>query len=255
MLPVKTLIKRIRRVVHDTDAITYDDDEILAVVNQGVRYIRRTIADNRPEMLAGEVITGMVKAGERSIELPYRPMLLIYVRAGSEVASSEETYSSDKIYHNWNLIYHNKTKICSKQTIVKYRTRRIQEANISQIYGDMDREGEPEVYYLTGDKTVNFYPLPRVDMCYDILAVEDMDDLTINDSTPLLNEYDDLLVEFANVRLSVENEYDVSADSQIMSTIQSQILRLLHIPPTGVTVQGYWGANLEQYGKPRRRMW
>lgn len=255
MLPVKTLIKRIRRVVHDTDAITYDDDEILAVVNQGVRYIRRTIADNRPEMLAGEVITGMVKAGERSIELPYRPMLLIYVRAGSEVASSEETYSSDKIYHNWNLIYHNKTKICSKQTIVKYRTRRIQEANISQIYGDMDREGEPEVYYLTGDKTVNFYPLPRADMSYDILAVEDMDDLTINDSTPLLNEYDDLLVEFANVRLSVENEYDVSADSQIMSTIQSQILRLLHIPPTGVTVQGYWGANLEQYGKPRRRMW
>lgn len=255
MLPVKTLIKRIRRVVHDTDAITYDDDEILAVVNQGVRYIRRTIADNRPEMLAGEVITGMVKAGERSIELPYRPMLLIYVRAGSEVASSEETYSSDKIYHNWNLIYHNKTKICSKQTIVKYRTRRIQEANISQIYGDMDREGEPEVYYLTGDKTVNFYPLPRADMSYDILAVEDMDDLTINDSTPLLNEYDDLLVEFANVRLSVENEYDVSTDSQIMSTIQSQILRLLHIPPTGVTVQGYWGANLEQYGKPRRRMW
>ena len=255
MLPVKTLIKRIRRVVHDTDAITYDDDEILAVINQGVRYIRRTIADNRPEMLAGEVITGMVKAGERSIELPYRPMLLIYVRAGSEVASSEETYSSDKIYHNWNLIYHNKTKICSKQTIVKYRTRRIQEANISQIYGDMDREGEPEVYYLTGDKTVNFYPLPRADMSYDILAVEDMDDLTINDSTPLLNEYDDLLVEFANVRLSVENEYDVSADSQIMSTIQSQILRLLHIPPTGVTVQGYWNANLEQYGKLRRRMW
>lgn len=255
MLPVKTLIKRIRRVVHDTDAITYDDDEILAVINQGVRYIRRTIADNKPEMLAGEVITGMVKAGERSIDLPYRPMLLIYVRAGSEVASSEETYSSDKIYHNWNLIHHNKTKICSKQTVVKYRTRRIQEANISQIYGDMDREGEPEVYYLTGDRTVNFYPLPRADMSYDILAVEDMDDLTIDDSTPLLNEYDDLLVEFANVRLSVENEYDVSADSQIMSTIQSQIIRLLHIPPTGVTVQGYWGANLEQYGKPRRRMW
>lgn len=255
MLPIKTLIKRIRRVVHDTDAITYDDDEILAVINQGVRYIRRIIADNKPEMLTGEVVTGMIKAGERSINLPYRPMLLLYVRVGSEIASSEDTYSSDKIYHNWNLIYHNKTKICSLKTTVKYRTRRIQEANISQIYGDMDREGEPEVYYFTGDKTVNFYPLPRKDTCYDILAVEDMEDLTIDDSTPLLNEYDDLLLEFANVRLSVENEYDVSADSQIMSTIHSQILRLLHIPPTGVTVQGYWGANLEQYGKPSRRVW
>lgn len=255
MLPVKTLIKRIRRVVHDTDAITYDDDEILAVINQGVRYIRRIIADNRPELLASEVVTGIIKAGERSIELPNRPLIFLYVRAGSEIASSEETYSSDKIYHNYNLIYHNKTPIYSKKVTVKYRTRRISEANMSEIYGDMDRQGEPEVYYLSGSKTVNFYPVPRVDTSYDILVVDDMEELTADDTSPLLNEYDDLLVEFANLRLSIENEYDVSADSQVMNTIQSQVLRLLHIPPTGVTVQGYWGANLEQYGKPRRRMW
>lgn len=255
MLPVKTLIKRIRRVVHDTDAITYDDDEILAVINQGVRSIRRIIADNKPEMLTGKVIDGKLEAGTRSIELPYRPMLFIYVRAGSELVSSEEVYSSDKIYHNYNLIYHNKTPICTQKIVEKYRTRRVQEANISQIYGDMDREGEPQVYYVTGDRTVNFYPVPRQDTWYEILAVEDMEDLTMDDNTPLLNEYDDLIVEFANVRLSVENEYDVSADSQIMSTIQAQVMRLLHIPPTGITVQGYWGANLEQYGKPSRRMW
>lgn len=255
MLPIKTLMKRIRRVVHDVDAITYDDDEILDVINQGVRYIRRTIADNKPEMLTGDVVSGLVKAGDRSINLPYRPLLFVYVRAGSEVASSEDVYHSDKIYHNYNLIYHNKTKIYSKETVTKYRTRRVQEANISEIYGDMSREGSPEVYYVTGDKTVNFYPTPREDTWYEILAVPDMDDLTIEDTTPLANEYDGLLVEYANIRLSVENEYDVSADSQIMSTIQSQIMRLLHIPPTGVTVQGYWDRNLEQYGKPTRRMW
>lgn len=256
MLPVKTLIKRIRRVVHDTDAITYDDDEILAVINQGIRSIRRIIADNRPEMLAGDVVSGVIKAGENSIELPNRPLLFLYVRAGSEVASREEVSTSEKIYRNFNLIYHNKTPIFSeKQVNIKYRIKRIQEANMSQIYGDMDRQGEPEVYYLSGIKTVNFYPTPRADTCYNILVVDDMEDLTADDTTPLLNEYDDLLVEFANLRLSIENEYDVSADSQVMNTIQAQVMRLLHIPPTGVTVQGYWGANLERYGKPNRRMW
>ena len=255
MLQVKTLIKRIRRVVHDTDAITYDDDEILAVINQGVRYIRRTIADNKPEVLAGKAVTGIISAGERSIELPYRPLLLLYVRTGSEIASSTETFASDKIYHNYNLIYHNKTPLYSKTVVDKYRTRRISEANLSEIYGYLDRDGEPQVYYLTGERTVNLYPVPKGKTSYEILAVEDVEDLTLEDKTPLLNEYDDLLVEYANVRLSIENEYDVSADSQVMSTIHSQIIRLLHIPPTGVTVQGYWGPTLEQYGKPTRRVW
>jgi hypothetical protein len=137
----------------------------------------------------------------------------------------------------------------------KYRTRRISEANLSEIYGYLDRDGEPQVYYLTGERTVNLYPVPKEKTSYEILAVEDVEDLTLEDKTPLLNEYDDLLVEYANVRLSIENEYDVSADSQVMSTIHSQIIRLLHIPPTGVTVQGYWGPTLEQYGKPTRRVW
>jgi hypothetical protein len=255
MLPVKTLMKRIRRVVHDTDAITYDDDEILDVINQGVRYIRRIIADNKPEMLTDGVISGMISAKERSVDLPYRPLLLLYVRTGSDVVSSEDTYSSDKIYHNYNLIYHNKTPIYSQETIVKYKTLRIQEANISEIYGDMSRDGVPEVYYLTGDKTVNFYPTPKVDTYYEILGVPDFEDLTAEDNTPLANEYDHLILEYANIRLSTENEYDISADSQIFSSLQSQILRLLHIPPTGVTVQGYWGPTLEQYGKPTRRVW
>lgn len=255
MLAVKTLIKRIRRVVHDVDAITYDDDEILDVINQGIRYIRRTIADNKPEMLAEPLVSGMIKAGESSFDLPYRPLMLLYVRAGNEIASTEEIYSSDKIYHNWNPIYHNTTtKIYSKEIIVTYRTYRVTEGNLSEVYGDLTREGKPEIFYLTGDTTINFYPTPREDTCYEVLAVSDMDDLTIDDTTPLAHEYDGLLVEYANIRLSILNEYDVSSDSQVMSAIQSQILRLLHIPPTGVTVQGYWNPSL-MYGKPTRRMW
>lgn len=256
MLPIKTLIKRIRRVVHDVDAITYDDDEILVVINQGIRHIRRQIADNRPEMLTGETVSGLIDPGQRSLELPYRPMKILYVRIGDEIASSTEVNKSKKIYHNYDLIYKNHTPLYNRETVVKYRTLRVQEANISEIYGDMDREGTPQTYYLTGEKTVNVYPVPNRKTWYEILAIPDKDELGIDDNTPLLSDFDDLLLEYANVRLSITNEYDVSADSQVMSNINAQILKLLHIPPTGVTVQGYWGANLDLYGKqPARRMW
>lgn len=256
MLPVKTLVKRIRRVVHDTDAITYDDDEILTVVNEGVRHIRRQIAENRPEMLAGNPVSGLMQPGERSIELDFRPLTILYVRLGDEITSSEEVNRSKKIWHNYELIYKNHTPIYNKETVVKYRTLKVQEANLSEIYGDMSREGTPDVYYLTGEKTVNVYPVPRKDTWYEILAVPDVDELGMEDSTPLLSDFDDLLLEFANVRLSITNEYDVSADSQVMSSINSQILRLLHIPPTGVTVQSYWSAHIDRYGKqPVRRGW
>ena len=256
MLPVKTLVKRIRRVVHDTDAITYDDEEILTVINEGVRHIRRQIADNKPEMLVGEPVSGLMKPGERSIELPYRPLTFLYVRMGDEVVSSEEISHSKKIYHNWDLIYQNHTPIYNKETITKYRTLKVQEANLSEIYGDMNREGTPEVYYVTGEKTVNVYPLPRKETWYEILAISDVEELGMEDSTPLLSDFDDLLLEFANVRLSITNEYDVSSDSQVMSSINNQILRLLHIPPTGITVQSYWSPHIDMYGKqPARRMW
>lgn len=256
MLPVKTLVKRIRRVVHDTDAITYDDDEILTVVNEGVRHIRRQIAENRPEMLAKDPVSGLLKPGERSIELDFRPLTLLYVRMGDEAASSEEVNRSKKIWHNYELIYKNHTPIYNKVTVVKYRTLKVQEANLSEIYGDISREGTPEVYYLTGEKTVNVYPVPKKETYYEILAVPDVDELGMEDTTPLLSDFDDLLLEFANVRLSITNEYDVSADSQVMSSINSQILRLLHIPPTGVTVQSYWTPNIDRFGKqPVRRGW
>lgn len=256
MLPIKTLMKRIRRVVHDTDAITYDDDEILVVINQGVRHIRRQIAENKPEMLTSEPFSGLLPAGERSVVLPFRPLMFVYVRMGDEVVFTEEVTHSDKIYHNYAPIYHNKTPICTLETIVKYRTLKVQEANLAEIYGDMSREGLPEVYYVTGEKTLNVYPVPRRDTWYEVLAVPDMDDLTAEDSTPLLCDFDDLLLEFANVRLSVLNEYDATADSQIMSSINSQIMRLLHIPPTGITVQSYWNSQIDRFGKqPVRRGW
>ena len=253
MLPIKTLVKRIRRVVHDTDAITYDDDDIVWTINQGIRFIRRTIADTRPEKLVAEPVTGTLEPGENVVTLPYRPLQFMYVRAGDEVAKEEEVTGSDKIYHNYNLIYGNKTKICSKQTIVTYRTYQIPEVNMSQVQGDLNRTGAPQSYFLTNDTTLTLYPIPELVTKYEILAIPDIEDLTIDDTTPLLHEFDDLLIEYANFRLLITNEYDVSQDNQAMSNIYSQIVRLLRIPPTGVQVQGYWGRPLDDGYRPYRR--
>ena len=253
MQPIKTLVKRVRRVVHDTDAITYDDDEIVWTLNQGIRYIRRIIADTRPEKLVAETVSGILEPGENSIDLPYRPVLFMYVRAGDEVESVTEYTASDKIYHNYNLIYHNKSPIYNLHTLTKYKTYQIPEVNMSQIQGDLGRKGTPQSYFLTGDKTVTIYPVPELVTQYEILAIPDIDDLTIDDTSPLLHEFDDLLVEYANLRLSIENEYDVSQDSQIMANIQNQVIRLLRIPPKGVMVQGYWGRPLDAGHRPYRR--
>ena len=51
MLSVQTLARRIRTRLHDTDEITYSDEEILDCINCGIRFIRRLIASMRPSLL------------------------------------------------------------------------------------------------------------------------------------------------------------------------------------------------------------
>ena len=81
MLPIATLVKRIRRMIHDPDSITYDDDEIVDTINNGIRFIRRTIADIRPEMLEADPVTGTLTAGTGRISLSTRPLKILCVRA------------------------------------------------------------------------------------------------------------------------------------------------------------------------------
>ena len=63
LIPIKTAIKRIRGAIHDWQHINYSDAEILLVINAGLRFIRRTIADIQPEILMSELI-GILQGGE-----------------------------------------------------------------------------------------------------------------------------------------------------------------------------------------------
>ena len=95
MIPVKLAVHRIRGMIHDWQHVNYSDREILDVLNFGLRFIRRTIAEIQPEILMSKQ-TGILQAGEDEIKLNRRPMMIIEMTAGDKIISCVEGYSNKK---------------------------------------------------------------------------------------------------------------------------------------------------------------
>lgn len=206
MLAIQTLARRIRTRLHDTDKITYMDEEILDCINNGVRFIRRTIANIRPALLMSEV-KGTLAAGTKSITLEKRPIKIINVTAGDTTA--------EKGLHETDIAF------------ISPRSN--------------DAKGTPREFFLTGSQTINFFPIPDAETKYTVRTVDDIEELSWEDDSPLSNEFDDFLIEYAALRLSLGNEYDMTQESQMVSSIAAQINQILTPPPAGVLTQGYWG--------------
>ena len=171
MLSVETLTNRIRTRLHDSECITYEDEEILDCINCGIRFIRRIIANIRPALLMSET-SGTLAAGTKSITLNNRPLKIINVIVGGKALIETEMAFA--------------------------------------IHKPTDSTEEPKEFYLTGSRTINFYPAPTEETAYTIRTVDDIEELTWGDNSPLLTEFDDFLVEYAAIRLSVGNEYDMT---------------------------------------------
>lgn len=240
MLSVQTLARRIRTRLHDTDKITYDDAEILDCINNGVRFIRRTIANIRPALLMSET-EGILEAGTKSITLDKRPTKIINVTAGDQISKTETLYTGKKIYHDWDKIWHNNRPIYNKQVINTYSEKSLHKTEMAFIVPrKSDSFGTPHEFFLTGSQTINFFPIPTAPTKYTIRTVDDIDELNWEDKSPLNNEFDDFLVEYAAIRLSVGNEYDMTQESQLMANIAAQIQQIIVPPPAGILTQGYW---------------
>ncbi len=242
MLSIQALARRIRTRLHDSDKITYDDAEILECINNGVRFIRRIIARTRPALLMSEV-EGMLEAGTKSVTLAVRPTKIINVTAGDKIIKSEEIYNSKKIYHDWEKIYGNPRPIYTLPTIINtYSEKGLHETEMAfTVPRKSDSFGTPREFYLTGSQTINFFPIPIVRTKYTIRTVDDIDELTWEDNSPLNTEFDDFLIEYAAIRLSVGNEFDMTQESQLMANIAAQIQQIILPPPAGILTQGYWG--------------
>ncbi len=248
MLPIKTILKRIRATLHDSDGVTYDDEELIDVLNNGVRFIRRTIAEIQPEILM-ETEKGVLSPGQSSVTLKERPLKIVRITAGDEVISSTtEEGESDLIYKNQNLIYNNQDLIYAAPIVTtNYRERTLHATNLRHI-PDEDKEGTPMEYYRTGLKTIHFWPVPMVETAYTVDAINDIEELTADDKSPLISDFDDFLMEYAALRLAIGNEYDESQETQVMMNIYNQIRDLLAPPPVGVVVGGYWGGGRRRGG-------
>lgn len=203
MLSVQTLARRIRARLHDKDEITYDDEDILDCINNGVRFFRRTIANLRPALLMSEH-KGTLPKGVSSITLATRPTKIINVTVGKPEKALE--------YKELSFTIHEQSEVT----------------------------GTPREFYLTGTQTLNFYPTPDKATPYTIRAVDDIEELTWEDDSPLLTEFDDLLVEYAAIRLSVGNEYDMTLEVQLLASVMANIQQILTPPPAGFITEGYW---------------
>lgn len=201
MLSVQTLAERIRRRLHDTEKITYSDEELRECINLGVRFIRRIIARVRPALLMSES-GGTLPKGVNAVVLDVRPLKIISAAVNGKALEETEL-----------------------AFVIRERS---------------DREGVPEKFYLTGIQTINFYPTPQEPTPYTIRTVDDIKELTWADKSPLLTEFDDFLVEYATIRLSIGNEFDMTQESQLVANIVAQIQQILLPPPAGISTKGYW---------------
>ena len=239
MIPIKTAIQRIRGTIHDYQHINYSDDEILLVINAGLRFIRRTVADIQPEILMSE-LKGILQGGEDTIQLEKLPLSIIEVTAGDKIISSVEVDNSPKIYNNLDLIYDNQTPIFGKQIIKTFAEYKLQETNLQHLRNKNLQGEHAKYFYRVGLKTLKLYPAPKFETSYTVRKIDDFEEMTLEDETPLLNDFDDFLIEYATMRLSIDNEYDATQEQQILSAIQSQIAQILSPPPAGTVVRGYW---------------
>lgn len=227
-------------MAHDTDKVAYDDEDILLCINGGLRFVRRAIIKSRPEILASEEQHGVLRPGEYRIDFAKRPLKIYQVRVGDEVKSSTERYTNAKVYHNRARVWHNQTRICSLWLDVRRHIRVLPEANSFEIQNLEGGTGRPAVYYRTGMSGIAVYPVPEKETEWRVSSVDDIEELTLKDVSPLLNEYDDFIVEYAIIRLSVGNEYNVAQETQLMANVSEQLNMFLSAPPRGVTINSYW---------------
>ncbi|MBR1647095.1 MAG: hypothetical protein IJ685_10005 [Selenomonadaceae bacterium] len=247
-MSVQTLARRIRTRLHDTDSIAYDDAEILDCINNGVRFIRRIIANLRPALLLSEV-EGVLEAGTRSITLEKRPTKIINVTAGDRLIKSEEFFTGKKIYHDFDKIFRNHNPIYNRHEKNTYSERALHQTEMAFIVQrPSDAEGTPREFFLTGSQTLNFFPIPNRPTKYTVRTVDDIEEIEWTGKSPLLTEYDDFLIEYAAIRLSVGNEYDMTQETQLMANIVAQIQALLIPPPAGVLTKSYWGSRRSKAG-------
>lgn len=216
-MTIQDIIDRVRANTHDKDILDYEDTTIIDYVNDGMRFIRRTIMAEDPLQLADTAITGELEAGESTIETEKKLSAVLDVRVDGYKLEQKTPWLID----------------------------------------NTEKGGTPKAYYVTGFGTVNLWPVPSAVCTYRILGITDMDLLTnATDVFPMMNEMADFVVEYASIRASLTNEFDITQETTIMGSIVSQIEDMLRrYNVKSIQTSGYWesdGNMVHDYGRRYR---
>lgn len=201
MISVKDMITRIRAETHDHQQAGFPDHELLLYINDALRFARRTIMDIYPSFIADIDQEGELGDGENAI-YSYSPIShIIDMRVDGE-----------------------RLEVINPRSIAK-----------------LNEKGKPRRFYLAGNNCIKVWPVCDRPYSYSLLAVGDMENLTLDDEIPLPNDFDDFVYEYAMIRMGMTNEFDATQETQVMQTISSQITKMLYsyMQPS-VQMRSYW---------------
>lgn len=218
MLTVKEMIERIRAETHDEQENGYSDEYLIHYLNDGIRFLRRTIFTINPMLLVNMEQSGTLKKDDDAIELESMPSHICSVRVGGSLLEQVNPLLIDSTAET----------------------------------------GQPTHYYLQGLNKIRFYPAPDAEYDYEVLAIKDVTPLkTMDDKSPFPDDFDDWLFEYATTRASMTNEFDMSQESTVMQAIVQQVEQALYsMAPIGIQTDSYMGSSsigYTPYSRYRRR--
>ena len=240
-MTLKDLIERVRASTHDRDELDYNDDQLINYINNGIRFVRRTILAI-DSMLLSETAVGTLELPEEEPETETNPYIIYDIEAAEEEEPVD--LSVIKIESSFSNIIS-----------VRVNGNTLRPIN-PRLITDMQREGDAEFYYAAGFQKICLWPKQTSKVEYEVTYVPDLVILSdLEDEVPFTNDIVDFIVEYAVIRASMVNEFDVSQESGIMSAIVAQIENLFHgINGRGVQTDGYWqtGSYRRDYGRRYR---
>lgn len=201
MIPVKEIMVRIRGLSHDKQETGYDDVDIIAAINDAVAFVGRMIKNIRPNLISAEK-TGMLNALETDIILDEQVAGILTVQVNGH---------------------------------------KIEATKVNCIHNLQLKSPCPRFYYLKNFNTLRLHPIPTESVNYIVVYVPQVKKLNIDDETPYINDFDDIIIEYANARLNMSNEYDMTQEINIIQMLTSQIEGILYqFPQETHDIESYW---------------
>lgn len=212
MTTVKDAIIKIRFLAHDEQETGYDDIVVLQAINDGIDFVGRIIKNIRPNLLSIEE-QGQINAYEKTIKLKNKIAGILDVRInGKRLSPTNRMCISD-------------FSITSEHV---------------------------KQYYIVGFSEINIYPIPNKDVNYNIQYIPEFEELSENDiynnsELPFPNDFHKLIIEYANTRLAIANEFDTTQEMAIIQAITSQVEDMLYAyPDTQHKMKSYWDNDVDE---------